>query len=53
MKLMNEIAADEMGTIREVCVENGDAVEYGQVMCLIWSPLLRNRILFAPALFVS
>ena len=32
MKLMNEIAADEMGTIREVCVENGDAVEYGQVM---------------------
>ena len=29
---MNEIAADEMGTIREVCVENGDAVEYGQVM---------------------
>ena len=32
MKLMNEIAADEMGTIREVCVENGDAVEYGQVL---------------------
>ena len=32
MKLMNEIAADEMGTIREVCVENVDAVEYGQVM---------------------
>jgi oxaloacetate decarboxylase (Na+ extruding) subunit alpha len=32
MKLMNEIAADEMGTVREVCVANGDAVEYGQVL---------------------
>ena len=31
VKAMHD-AADEMGTIREVCVENGDAVEYGQVM---------------------
>lgn len=32
MKLMNEIAADEMGTVREVCVENAQAVEYGTVL---------------------
>ena len=29
MKLMNEITADEMGVIREVCVEDATAVEYG------------------------
>ncbi|TLM86984.1 MAG: acetyl-CoA carboxylase biotin carboxyl carrier protein, partial [Actinobacteria bacterium] len=32
MKLMNEITADEAGTIREICVSNGDAVEYGTVL---------------------
>jgi len=32
MKLMNEITADEAGAIREIAVENGDAVEYGTVM---------------------
>ncbi len=30
MKLMNEIEADVAGTIREILVENGQAVEYGQ-----------------------
>jgi oxaloacetate decarboxylase alpha subunit len=32
MKLMNEIAAEQMGTIREVCVENALPVEYGTVL---------------------
>lgn len=30
MKLMNEITAEQSGTITEVCVNNGDIVEYGQ-----------------------
>lgn len=29
MKLMNEIAAEETGVISEVCVANGQIVEYG------------------------
>ena len=29
MKLMNEIGAEEMGTVREVCVEDGTPVEFG------------------------
>lgn len=29
MKLMNEIAAEEMGTVREVCLEDGSSVEFG------------------------
>jgi len=32
MKLMNEITADEDGVIREIAIENGEAVEYGTVM---------------------
>ncbi|MEG0757158.1 MAG: acetyl-CoA carboxylase biotin carboxyl carrier protein, partial [Raoultibacter sp.] len=32
MKLMNEIGADEMGTIREVCVEDASPVEFGTVL---------------------
>jgi oxaloacetate decarboxylase alpha subunit len=32
MKLMNEIASEQMGTIREVCVENAMPVEYGTVL---------------------
>ena len=32
MKLMNELEAEISGTIREICVENGDPVEYGQVL---------------------
>ena len=30
MKLMNEITADQSGTIAEIYVNNGDIVEYGQ-----------------------
>ncbi|NBD37628.1 MAG: acetyl-CoA carboxylase biotin carboxyl carrier protein [Verrucomicrobia bacterium] len=36
MKVMNEIKAEEKGTIAEVLVGNGDSVEYGQ-------PLFRLR----------
>ena len=32
MKLMNEIPATESGTIAEICVSNGDIVEYGQTL---------------------
>jgi acetyl-CoA carboxylase biotin carboxyl carrier protein len=32
MKLMNELESEVSGTIREICVENGDPVEYGQVL---------------------
>ena len=36
MKLMNEVTAEQSGEIAEICVENGDVVEYGQ-------PLFRIR----------
>jgi acetyl-CoA carboxylase biotin carboxyl carrier protein len=36
MKIMNEIVADRPGTVDEVLVENGEAVEYGH-------PLIRIR----------
>ncbi len=32
MKLMNEIAAEQMGIIREVCLEDATPVEFGTVM---------------------
>lgn len=32
MKLMNELQSEVAGTVREVCVENGEPVEYGQVL---------------------
>lgn len=32
MKLLNEINADQEGEIAEVCVENGEVVEYGQTL---------------------
>ena len=32
MKLMNEIAAEKDGVIREVCVGNGQVVEYGTAL---------------------
>ena len=32
MKLMNEIEAEEIGTVREICVKDGDPVEFGTVM---------------------
>ena len=35
MKLMNEIESDYAGTVAEVLVENGQAVEYGQPLFVI------------------
>lgn len=32
MKLMNELESEVSGTIREICVENAESVEYGQVL---------------------
>lgn len=32
MKLMNELKAEVAGVVREICVENGEPVEYGQVL---------------------
>jgi len=32
MKLMNEIHAEDDGTITEVCLNDGDVAEYGQVL---------------------
>ncbi|WP_411677599.1 acetyl-CoA carboxylase biotin carboxyl carrier protein [Caproicibacter sp.] len=32
MKLMNEVNAEQEGIIQEVCVENGQVVEYGQTL---------------------
>jgi len=38
MKLMNEIVAEQMGTIREICVENATPVEWDTVMFYIEPP---------------
>ena len=35
MKLMNEITSDCDGVVREICVENAEAVEYGQPLFVI------------------
>jgi acetyl-CoA carboxylase biotin carboxyl carrier protein len=35
MKIMNEIEADKSGTVTRVLVENGQAVEFGQVLFVI------------------
>ena len=32
MKLMNELEAEVAGVIREICVENAEPVEYGQLL---------------------
>ena len=32
MKLMNELESDWSGTVREICVENAEPVEYGQLL---------------------
>lgn len=38
MKLMNAVPSGVDGEIREICVQNGEAVEYGQVLMRV-SPL--------------
>lgn len=35
MKVMNEIKSEVDGTVREILVENGSAVEFGQVLFVI------------------
>ena len=35
MKLLNEIEAEVAGAVKEILVENGQAVEYGQVLFVI------------------
>lgn len=32
MKLMNELPSEIAGTVREICVEDGEPVEFGQVL---------------------
>jgi acetyl-CoA carboxylase biotin carboxyl carrier protein len=32
MKLMNELEAEVQGVVREICIENAEPVEYGQVL---------------------
>ena len=35
MKLMNEVKSDYNGIVKEILVENGEPVEYGQPLFLI------------------
>ena len=35
MKLMNEIEADKSGTVKEILIENGSIVEFGQPIMVI------------------
>ncbi len=35
MKLMNEIEAEVSGKVTEICVKNGDSVEFGQVLMYV------------------
>lgn len=35
MKIMNEVKADIDGTVKEILVSNGDAVEYDQPLMIV------------------
>lgn len=35
MKILNEIEADQAGTVKQILAENGQAVEYGQALFII------------------
>ena len=35
MKLMNEIKSEHTGRITQICVKNGDPIEYGQVLMYV------------------
>ena len=35
MKLMNEIESDVSGKIVEICVKNGESVEFGQTLMYV------------------
>ncbi|MBS3736526.1 MAG: acetyl-CoA carboxylase biotin carboxyl carrier protein [Candidatus Bipolaricaulota bacterium] len=38
MKVMNEVKADQGGEVVDICVEDGDSVEYGQNLFILASP---------------
>lgn len=38
MKVMNEVKADQGGEVTEICVEDGDSVEYGQKLFKLAPP---------------
>lgn len=35
MKLLNQIESDVNGIVKEICIENGEPVEYGQTLVII------------------
>ena len=35
MKLMNEIKAEQAGKVTQICVKNGDPIEFGQVLMYV------------------
>ena len=35
MKLMNEIESEVSGKVTQICVEDGQSVEYGQVLMYV------------------
>ena len=35
MKTMNHVPSTENGTIKEICVEDGEPVEFGQALVII------------------
>ena len=35
MKLMNEIKAEQAGKVVQICVKNGDPIEFGQVLMYV------------------
>jgi len=35
MKILNEIVADHSGTVTQILIKNGQAVEYGQSLFVI------------------
>jgi acetyl-CoA carboxylase biotin carboxyl carrier protein len=35
MKLLNQIESDVSGTVKEICIKNGEPVEYGQTLIII------------------
>ena len=35
MKLLNQIESEVSGTVKEICIENGEPVEYGQTLVII------------------
>lgn len=44
MKLMNEIAAEQIGTIREVCLEDATPVEFGTPLFYIEPSISHDAI---------